>query len=138
MEGGGFLLRQLIAVDGLEKVRRLISLYLSAHELAVFDELADIHGADAHEQSHVSLASVVGGNELFVQFGELSVLASHLTSASRQPLVLLISEYCHCEKHEREEADHRQYAPHDALLMRQRLLVGSGDDGEDARNLEHS
>ena len=118
MEGGGFLLRQLIAVDGLEKIRRLIGLNLTAHKLAVFDEFADIHGADVHEQPHVSLVSVVGGNEFFVQFGELSVLASHLTSAFSQPLVLLISEESHCEEHGRHKADHRQHAPHDALLMR--------------------
>ena len=81
---------------------------------------------------------MVGRYESFVQLLQLPVLCLYLSAATCQPFVLLVAEDSHCQQHQRQKTNHRKHASQDALLMRQRLLIGCGDDRQYARNLEHT
>ena len=131
-------LRELIAIDSFKKVSRLVGLYFSAHQFTVLHQFAYVHRTDVHEQTHVCFATMVRRYEAFVQFLQLPVLRLHLSAATRQPFVLLVAENSHCQQHQRQKTNHRKHTSHDALLMRQRLLIGCGNDRQYARNLEHT
>ena len=89
-----FLFCQLEAVDALQQVFCLLGFYLSAHQFSVVIQLADIQGADIHEEAHIGFASLVGIHQSLVELCQLLVLCRNLLSVFLQTVFLFGIHHC--------------------------------------------